>query len=54
MAINILSEELKQLEKEVIEVNNNILKICEVDERVKQLYKGCLIYVIYSNSILCG
>jgi len=35
---------LENLQKEVIEVNEKILSLCEQNSKIKELYKGCQIY----------
>jgi len=34
----------ENLQKEVIEVNEKILSLCEQNPKIKELYKGCQIY----------
>ena len=50
--ISTISRDLQTLKEEVIEVNDKILKICETNEKVKKLYKGCQIYIspLYQNT----
>ena len=35
---------LENLQKEVMEINNRILALCENDEKINKRYKGCQIY----------
>jgi hypothetical protein len=46
------NEKLETMKKEVMEINNKILKACEGDEKLRKIYKGCIIYLspLYINS----
>jgi hypothetical protein len=40
-----VNEKLETMKEEVMEINKTILKACEGNEKLKNIYKGCIIYL---------